>query len=293
MDKLSRMIAKFCYKHPNIGIVGLMRYIVIANVVVYLMDLFSRNVFSAWLSFNPHLIFTQGQIWRLVTFVAVPTGASGGILGPLFFAISTMCYYFIGTALERQWGSTRFTVFYGMGVILSALGGLILWVFHPGLNATTASMYYVNLSLFFSIATTFPNLQFYLWFIIPIKAKWLGWLSGGLFAFDVCNLLLDGHVLFALMPILALFNYFLFFWDSISHFLSGGNRRPQQTQRNNTINFNKAAKEVQQRKGYLNKCEICGITDTSHPQMDFRYCSKCEGVHCYCMDHISNHEHKI
>lgn len=293
MEKLSQLITKFCYKHQRLGVVGLMRYIVFANVLVYLMDLFSNGTFSSLLSFNPYLVFHQGQVWRLVTFVAVPSNASGGSLGILFFAISTLCYYFIGSALERQWGSTRFTVFYAMGVLLSALGGLILWGFYAQFPVVTASMYYVNLSLFFAIATTFPNLQFYFYFIIPVKAKWMGWFSGGLFAYDVCSLLLDGYFVSALVPILALFNYFLFFWDQISRFLSGGGRSssPQQ-QRSNTINFNKAAKEVQQRKGYLNKCEICGKTDTSHPDMDFRYCSKCQGVHCYCMDHINNHQHK-
>lgn len=298
MEKLSRLVTRFCHSHHNLGIPGLMRYIVMANVVVFLMDMFSKGTLSALLSFNPYYIFNHGQIWRLFTFWAVPTTSSGGSMSILFFAISTMCYYFIGNSLERQWGTTRFTIFYGLGVILSALGGLILFAFYPYGSAITASMYYVNLSLFFSIATLYPNLQFYLYFIIPVKAKWMGWFSGGLFAFDVCNYLLDGLFAMALVPILALFNYFIFFWDDISRFLSrisggSGKSRPQsnQTNRNNTINFNKAAKEVQQRKGYLNKCEICGKTDTSHPEMDFRYCSKCEGTHCYCMDHINNHEH--
>ncbi len=298
MEKLSQFITRFCHNHSKLAITGLMRYIVLANVTVYLMDMFSNGGFSSLLNFNPYYIFNQGQIWRLVTFVAVPSSASGGALGILFFVISTLCYHFIGSALERQWGSMRFTVFYVMGVLFSAIGGLILFACYPDFPVVTTSMYYVNLSLFFSIATLFPNLQFYLYFIIPVKAKWMAWFSAAWFAFDVCNLLLDGNFIFALVPILALFNYFLFFWDSISRFLSGVGRLPKKgggngkPAPNQPINFKKAAKEVQQRKGYLNKCVICGVTDTSDPNMEFRYCSKCSGTQCYCMNHINNHTHQ-
>ena len=38
-------------------------------------------------------------------------------------------------------------------------------------------------------------------------------------------------------------------------------------------------------------CTICGKTDTSHPDLEFRYCSRCQGYHCYCQEHISNHTH--
>ena len=49
--------------------------------------------------------------------------------------------------------------------------------------------------------------------------------------------------------------------------------------------------EVKQRKGYLHKCSVCGVTDTDNPNMEFRYCSRCNGYYCYCEDHISNHSH--
>ncbi len=106
MGAISRWLDRFCYKHPRLGIPGLMKYIVIANVAVYLMDMFSNGYFSAMLRFYPALIM-EGQVWRLLTFIFVPT--SGGFI--LWFALTTLFYYYIGNALENQWGSTRFTVF--------------------------------------------------------------------------------------------------------------------------------------------------------------------------------------
>lgn len=142
-----RWLDRFCYKHPRLGIPGLMKYIVIANVAVYLMDMFSNGYFSAMLRFYPALIM-EGQVWRLLTFIFVPT--SGGFI--LWFALTTLFYYYIGNALENQWGSTRFTVFYGVGVLLNIFTGMVTyWI--SGAFLETASMYYVNMSMFFAFAT--------------------------------------------------------------------------------------------------------------------------------------------
>lgn len=99
MGAISRWLDRFCYKHPRLGIPGLMKYIVIANVAVYLMDMFSNGYFSAMLRFYPALIM-EGQVWRLLTFIFVPT--SGGFI--LWFALTTLFYYYIGNALETSGG---------------------------------------------------------------------------------------------------------------------------------------------------------------------------------------------
>lgn len=300
MQKLSNAIDRFCYKHSNLGVPGLMRYIVLVNVFVFLMDMFSNSKFSNMLSFIPYYIFSEGHVWRLFTFVAVPETGFSNSLSIFWFAISCFCSYFIGSALEQRWGSTRFTFFYGLGIVLNLVGGLLVsalvyanlvspqYAFIPA-----ASMYYVNLSLFFSIASLYPNLQFYFMFIIPVKAKWLAWFSGAMFAFGVFYELFFGLWVMALVPVLAIFNYFLFFWSEISQFLFKSKHRMKHRPRPGkpVVNLKTAQKEVQEKKGYLHKCTVCGITDASHPEMDFRYCSKCEGYYCYCMDHINNHEH--
>jgi hypothetical protein len=285
LRSIESWLDRFCRKYSRFAIPDLMKYVVIANVLVYLLDTFSTTGYacSALLQFAPYEIF-HGQIWRLVTFVFVPP-VGGGLL---FFALSMYFYYLIGTTLEREWGSAKFTVFYGMGVLFNVLAGLALGlVLHTGAGIATASMHYVNLSLFFAFATLYPDLQFLLFFIIPIKAKWLAAFDAGLFIWGIFQALIVGSIAGVVIPLLAILNYFLFFSSDISRLFG----RVKYKTSKQTIHFKAAQKHAQEKKGYLHKCAVCGRTDTDNPGLEFRYCSKCNGYYCYCMDHINNHVH--
>ena len=273
MKSFDAWLDRFCRKHPRLDVPNLMMYVVFGNVIVYLLDMFSRGTFSYLLRFSRSAIFS-GQVWRLFTFVLVPDRFGSVLL----FALSLYFYYSIGSALERQWGSQRFTVFYFMGVLLNILVGLVTGY---------ASMTYVNLSLFFAFATLYPDLQFLLFFFIPVKAKWLGLLDGAIFLWGVIRCLIYGPRLYALFPIVAILNYLLFFSADFSYLFG---RVKHQTSRQ-TIHFKQAQKAARERKGYLHKCAVCGKTDTEYPDLEFRYCSRCNGYYCYCMDHINNHVH--
>ena len=287
MRAMQQWLDRFCYKHPRLSIPGLMRYIVIGNVLVYLLDLFSMGggaIGSSWFSFNTSAILS-GQVWRLVTFIFVPMGSSN----IFFFAITLYFYYFIGNALEREWGSNKFTIFYFFGVLLNILIGFLVG---------GASMYYVNMSMFFAFATLYPDLQFLLFFIIPVKAKWLAWIDAAYFAIAVVRYLVAGYFLMALIPVVAVLNYLLFFASDIGNMFSNAKRRAQwkaQTRRGPTyggpkvVNFHDA--KTKTKETYLHRCAVCGRTDVSDPQMEFRYCSRCNGYYCYCADHINSHVH--
>ena len=272
MRSIGSWFDRFCYKHPRLGIPNLMNYVVIGTAVVYLLDMFSQGTCSLLLAFSPYLIL-HGQVWRLLSFVFIPL--SGNLL---FLALSLYFYWMIGSTLEREWGSVKFTVFYLMGVLLNALLGFLTGF---------ATMTYVNLSLFFAFATLYPNTQFLVFFIIPVKAKWLAWLDAAIFAFSVFSYLIRGYFLAALIPVIAILNYFLFFSSSFAALF----RRVKHQADPQTINFKKAQKKAKETKGYLHKCAVCGITDADNPDMEFRYCSKCNGYYCYCMNHINNHIH--
>lgn len=272
MNSFDTWLDRFCRKHPRFGIPNLMMYVVFGNLLVFLLDQFSGGACTDLLCFSRSAIFS-GQVWRLVTFIFIP-----GTYDMISLAISLYFYYFIGNALEREWGSQRFTVFYAMGVVFNILFGLL---------AGGASMHYVNLSLFFAFATLYPDLRFLLFFFIPVKAKWLAWLDAALFAWDVGAYLLYGPRLYALLPIVAILNYILFFWPEFAYRFQ---RVKRQTSRQ-TINFKKAQQAAKQNKGYLHKCAVCGRTDTDFPELEFRYCSKCNGYYCYCMEHIHDHVH--
>lgn len=277
MRAIQTWLNRFCVRHPRFSIPGLMRYIVFGNVLVYLLDMFSRYGASQLLSFSPYLIL-QGQIWRLLTFVFVPTATGGLIL----FAISLYFYYFIGTALEQEWGSVKFTVFYSLGILFNILVGFLVG---------TASMDYVNMSLFFAFATLYPNLQFLLFFIIPIKAKWLAWFDAAFFVFTILMLLFKGMFLMALLPVIAILNYLLFFGADFLDSFQYWKKRTAHKHNRNTVDFHSAQKHAKQKKGYLHKCAVCGRTDVTNPELEFRYCSRCNGYYCYCSDHINSHVH--
>ena len=249
---------------------------------------------SGLLAFSPYYIL-HGQIWRLITFVFVPMD------NRLFFlVISLYFYYMIGSVLEREWGTAKFNVFYGLGVVLNIVVGFVLYAvsasaYPAGLLGylVTADMTYVNMSLFFAFATLYPDMRVLLFFIIPIKIKWLAWIDAALFAWSILSSLfgvftaglaaLPGVVL----PLVAILNYFIFFWDN---FLQLFGRVKYRTSRQ-TVNFKQATKKAQQQKGYIHKCAVCGKTDTDYPNEEFRYCSKCNGYYCYCSEHIHNHVH--
>ena len=285
LNALQNWLDRFCRKHPNFAIPNLMKYIVIGNVVVFLLDLFSHNACSALLAFAPDLIL-HGQIWRILSFIFIPVNSS-----PIFFIFSLYFYWFIGSALEREWGSGRFTVFYAAGVVLTILAGILLRLLGVGNVYSFVNMYYVNMSMFFAFASLYPDMQVLFFFIIPIKVKWLAWLDLALFAVDCVRYIMGGAWMLCLLPLVAVLNYLLFFWSDIMDLLGRNARRVKYQHSRQTVNFKQATRQAQQQKGYIHKCAVCGKTDTDYPNEEFRYCSKCNGYYCYCSEHIHNHVH--
>ena len=290
MSVIQRWLDRFCYKHPRFGIPNLMLVVVIGNALVWLLDQFSPGFsLSSVLSFVPYYIL-RGEVWRLVTFVFVPTTNK-----VLLLAISLYFYYWIGSILERQWGTTKFTVFYLLGLVLNIIAGFILYLVLP-YPVATISMHYVNLSMFFAFATLYGDMQVLL-IIIPVKVKWLAWADAALFALDIILALakIPSLGLLALVgvvaPIVAILNYLIFFWDDLMATMGRVKRQTAHRTSRQTVNFKQATRHAQQTKGYIHKCAVCGKTDTDYPDEEFRYCSKCNGYYCYCSEHIHNHVH--
>jgi hypothetical protein len=165
--------------------------------------------------------------------------------------------------------------------------------------------YYLHLSMVLAFATCYPDSRFYIFYVIPIPA----WVMAlvylvlmGVSVFNMCYPLnLMPHALF---PLIGLLNYFLFFGDQMVNLLplswraklkrgaSAANHRPAPGK---PIVFpggnQRRPATPAARAAYTHKCSVCGRTDASHPDLEFRYCSRCSGYHCYCQDHISDHEH--
>ena len=266
-------IERFCYRHPNFGIPNLMRYLTIANVVFWVMNMINRP-FLSYMLFNPALI-QRGQVWRLVSFLFVPP--STGVLALLVFYF----YYWIGTTLEKQWGTGQFTIYFFTGVVLTVLYGFVIyWI--TG-KAVTLDSSYLYLSMFFSFAALFPDMQVLFLFFIPVKMKYLAIVDAAFFLYAMVTTPFPAN----LVPLVAILNFLIFCGGELRAMLP---RRPGKT----TINFKKESARIRREQAdklYTHKCAVCGRTDTDYPELEFRYCSRCAGYHCFCSDHINNHIH--
>ena len=166
MKNLRKNFELFCFKNRDKGIPNLMLYIVIGTAVVYLFSQMSGSMllYSA-LCFNREAIL-QGQVWRLITYVFVPAESR-----PIWLLLMLYFYYWIGSCLEREWGNGKFTIYYVSGMLLTAIYGVVLSAILG--RDVIVSTTYLNLSMFFAFATLYPDVQVLLFFIIPIKVKYL------------------------------------------------------------------------------------------------------------------------
>ena len=264
-----------------------MLYIVIGNALIWLLRLMdTTNTLYSLLLFDPRA-FCQGQVWRLVTYVLVP-----GTDGVIWLAIALYFYYFIGTNLEHAWGPGKFTIYYFTGVLLTALYSLVVWwIFRISLQV---SALYLNFSLIFAFATLWPDQRVLLFFVIPLKMKWLAWADLALFVWWMIEYLLAGMAAAAFVPMVAVVVYLLYCGEWLFDWLRPRQLQSRARQRVRTVKFREAARKVhreQEARGYSRRCEICGRTDTDSPGLEFRFCSRCAGYHCFCADHINNHIH--
>ncbi|WP_346868479.1 MULTISPECIES: hypothetical protein [unclassified Clostridium] len=250
-------------KYGRYAISGLMKYIVAANLAVFLLEVINPGL-EANLMLIPQAVMA-GQVWRLVTFILIPPATSAfWILFTLYF------YYIIGMGLEQAWGSFKFNIYYLVGMIATIIVSLI--------GGSPATGVFINLTLFLAFASIYPNHEVLLFFILPVKVKYLGILNAVLLA----QQFIMGGVGIKLMILASLANYFIFFGKDFIELFKTKKK----------VKRNKEKFKVIEMKDYVrHRCTVCGITERDDPNMEFRYCSKCSGHKEYCMNHLKNHEH--
>ena len=287
MKNLRRSFERFCFKHRTVGIPNLMLFISIGTALVYLMSLATNStVLYDVLSFNRGAIL-KGQVWRLISYVF-----TYNLGNPLLTAISLVCYFSLGRAMENVWGTLRFNLYYFCGLILMDIYCMIF--------GGAADVTYLNLSLFLGYATLYPDARFLLFFIIPVKAWIFALIDLGLMLYSLILYPFPGN----LFSVIALANYFLFFGrDVINIFPPAWRanasrlfRKKKKKDAPKVIPFHSAgsyqASTASVRAPYTHCCTVCGRTDATNPELEFRYCSRCSGYRCYCQDHINNHTHE-
>ncbi len=272
LNKMERKFGRFAVPNLTFWLIGAW---VLGFIIQYTMPQ-AQNL----LTLEPHLIL-RGQVWRLVSWLLIPP--AGNLIFLIFFL---SCYYFIGTSIEQAIGTFRYNVYLFGGLFCSILGAFILY----GVYRITAgrpvmgigyffSTEYVTMSLFLAFAAIFPNVEFRLYFIIPFKAKWLGIVDAVWMTFAFIASGWPGRV-----AILAsLLNFLIFFFSTRNyHRISPKEIHRKQVYRQQMRSAQGVTKH---------KCAICGRTEEDGEELEFRFCSKCEGNYEYCQDHLFTHQH--
>lgn len=283
MDWISKLERKF----GKYAISNLMFYVSAFYGIGFFINLLDPAVYYNFLSLNAEAIL-HGQIWRIVTFIMQPPSNSA-----LVVVLIIYLYYTIGTQLERAWGAFRFNLYFFSGVLFHVVAAILVYLM-TGISLPLGTAY-INLSLFFAFAALYPDVQFLLFFIIPVKVKWLAVLDGVFFGYTILQAFLPAYggspygIFYkanALAAVLSILNFAIYFFNSRQMKAY----RPSQVKRR--AQFQRQVRpENKYPNGAKHRCAVCGRTELDDPNLEFRYCSKCNGNYEYCQDHLFTHEH--
>lgn len=299
INYLDRKIGK--YAIPNLPL-----YMVICYAIGYVMELINPEI-SLVLSLNPYAIL-HGQVWRLVSWLLIPPDSLN------FWTLLVLYFYFsIGMTLERTWGRFYFNYYIFSGILFTIIGafglygyevlfqaeelaamnegyrlvyGELPWIYGMeygyALESMSFSTYYVNMSIFLGFAATYPDMQVLIFFILPIKVKVLAVIYVILLAVQAYQMEIPGFLVIGA----SLLNFILFF------IATRKGTRMSMAQRKRQVEYKRKVKSATPPKIAKHKCAICGRTAEEYPDLEFRFCSKCEGNYEYCQEHLFTHQHK-
>lgn len=256
LDKLERKFGGFAVSNLTVYLIAGQTFF----YVLYMIGKLERGVtyFAA-----DRLL--AGEWWRLATFLFDPPSQS-----LLFAAFAWYLFYLMGSALEEYWGAFRYNIYLFIGYLLTVAVSFLVPTY-PMSNA------YIGGSVFLAFAFLYPDFQILIFFVLPVRIKWLAILTWGYYGFQV----IFGGWASRLLVLASVGNFLLFFARDIRWLAKSGGRQ-----------LTRHAARISRREDEaFHRCTVCGITDKTHPKMDFRYCPQCAGQHGYCQEHIFSHEH--
>lgn len=311
MEKLLNKMEK---KFGKYAISNLSLYIIIAYVIGYVLLLTGQNKFIQpgpldFLRLDPYEIL-HGQVWRIVTWIIVPPSSLG-----IFTIIMLFFYYSLGNVLEKTWGTFRYNVYIFSGMLFTLIGAFLLYIFFAFMSQNNpqevgyvismyVNTYYVNMSIFLMFAVLYPDMRVYLYFIIPVKIKWMAFVYAGLMIFEVLSagsfpiIIIRGVIL-----VMSLLNFVIFFIGSKNMSMYSHAERKRRADFKNAVNSARRERNANAEgdnvrpqspgsKISKHKCAICGRTELDNPDLEFRFCSKCNGNFEYCNEHLFSHKHR-
>ncbi len=281
--KLERKLGRY-------AITGLMKYIVILLVAGLAIGTFSpRLVEYMVLDFSQ---VAKGQVWRLITFI-IPF-ANIQYTNLLFFVISAYFYFIIGNSLENAWGAFRFNLYFFSGILFNFIGSLIIYLV-LGVSLAYSPISTVCSTLFFAFAAMYPDMKFLMYFIIPIKAKYLAWFQGAMYVYNVITYIMTKQYIWIVPLLISLANFLIFFFVTRNYKKISPSEFKRKADFKRQVHNARNEGNVVQFQGRnvvtRHKCAVCHRTELDDDNLEFRFCSKCDGNYEYCMDHLFTHEH--
>lgn len=271
MNKLERKFGQYAIHNLTTGLL-------ICYGVGFVISLFYPALLG-YFTLEPGLILS-GQIWRLFSWVIIPPTEQ--IIAFLFVLL---LYSSLGKTLETIWGDFRYNVYIFSGILFTVLGAFIIYFLSGGMIGFGSffSTYYLNLSIFLACAAIMPDLELWLWGLLPVKMKWFAVLDVLLLGVSF----IQGGLAVKISIIASLLNFLIFFLS---------NRNMQRFSPKQAVRRKKFQKQIKRPEtvypgGARHKCAVCGRTELDDPDLEFRYCSKCNGNYEYCQDHLFTHEH--
>jgi hypothetical protein len=245
-----------------LGIPRLMQLVAVLNGLVYLLNFFKKSFVQALLLIPERIL--HGEVWRLVSYIFVPqVGGPTSPFSVIFLIVYLWFLVWMGDALEHAWGAFRVTLFYFLGMV-----GVTIAAFFFGGGG--ASAFLLNSSLFFAFATLYPDVQIYVFFILPLKIKWLAFFSLAMLLIP----LFGGPLSTKLAILVSFLNYFVFFGPMAYAKLRD---RTATDIRRRKFESKTSAEET------LHRCVVCKRTEKDNPELEFRVSRNGEE---YCLDHL-------
>ena len=276
LDKLERKLGRFAI--PNLTVYLLVGYVIGFGIVNLMRDM------VGYLTLEPALIL-RGQVWRLISWVLIPP--TDNLISLVFLVL---LYYSLGTALERTWGSFRYNVYIFSGLlftVLAVFGLYAFYYFRYGVEVPLSAVgligtNYITMSIFLAFAVIYPDMEVMLYFILPIKMKWMALVYVVLAGYDFIN----GGIGIRVAIGASLLNFVIFFLSTRNYKRFGPREQARKAK------FKKqSSPHMTYTNGAHHRCAVCGRTELDDSCLEFRFCSKCNGNYEYCQDHLFTHEH--
>lgn len=283
LNKLERRFGK--YAIPN-----LMKYVVILFVIGLFIGSFFPQVYVYFMMLDFSMI-AKGQVWRLITWI-IPVSSMSNFL---LTAISVYFYYLIGNTLEQNWGAFRMNLYFFSGIIFNIIAAFITYLITGNSIYSPASFNLICSTLFLAFAALYPNVTFYIYFLIPVKAKYLAILEGVIYIFNIYSYIINRQYLYIIPLVVAFANFLIFFFATRNYRRISPNEFKRKADFRRQMNSARYQGNVSSFRGQnvitKHKCAVCGRTELDGDDLEFRFCSKCDGNYEYCMDHLFTHEH--